>query len=452
MSEATKLFSRPKVRFSPTDVNKFETKELKNSTDQTSVQQSSKPTITSIITLDKPVKLVKLNEVSTNRENKHSNVINNTQRPDSLTSCTNTVSCTIQTSSSSKENSTKTENHTPLSDANNVQNIKSNFKQIDISKTSIKHSSNDAIASSTKQSENLNKLNKSKKNCMETKSLKKDCTKNKRGKENEIVITKKGSKTIKSADLDILKHKARIFSGSTSTKKSNVTNKTLVTVKTQKQSNVEPIVVDVMPCYKYNKNASKLKAKAPAIKKTLIRDVIGPKIKPFIGPGVQHKKLDGLKSLEINNENDHVKPVVSGEKLARPEYNSIMCTINKLNEMKKQKIIPDIEHLPAVYKSVINGKVSSALDFPLDEAIYKNLVDLSIDENQLPSRLTRSKDPEPRQRDVVPVLSDFFVPASTEEYCTALSTKPRSLDIEDSWDAFRISTQICEWKYNLDHT
>ncbi|XP_076751525.1 uncharacterized protein LOC143423822 [Xylocopa sonorina] len=452
MSEAAKLFSRPKVRFSSTDVSKFETTELKNSTDQTSVQQSSKPIITSIITLDKPVKLVKLNEASTNRENKHSNLINNIQKLDSLTLCTNKVSCTVQTSSLSKENPTKTGNQIPLNNANNVQNIKSNLKQIDTSKISIKHSSNDVIASSAKQSGNLDKPTRSKKNCMETKPLKKDCTKNKRGKENEIVIDTKGIKTTKSSDLDILKRKTKISSDNTGTRKSNVINKTSVLVKIQKPSNVEPIVVDVMPCCKYNKNASKSKDKAPAIKKTLLRDVIGPKIKPIIGPGVQRKELHSLKSLEINNENNHVKPVVSGEKLARPEYNSIMCTINKLNEMKKQKIVPDIEHLPAAYKNVINGKVSTALDFPLDEAIYKNLVDLSIDENQLPSRLTRSKDPEPRQRDVAPVLSDFFIPISTEEYCTALSTKPRSVDIEDSWDAFRISTQICEWKYNLDHT
>lgn len=95
-------------------------------------------------------------------------------------------------------------------------------------------------------------------------------------------------------------------------------------------------------------------------------------------------------------------------------------------------------------------QVSTGLDFPLDEIVYKNLVDLSINDNQLPSRLIRSKDPEPRQKDVVPKLSDFFTPVSIDEYCTPVSIKPRSVETIDNWSAFRISDQICEWKQNLD--
>ena len=34
-----------------------------------------------------------------------------------------------------------------------------------------------------------------------------------------------------------------------------------------------------------------------------------------------------------------------------------MYTISKLNELKKQKVITDIEHLPASYKNLISGKV-----------------------------------------------------------------------------------------------
>lgn len=79
------------------------------------------------------------------------------------------------------------------------------------------------------------------------------------------------------------------------------------------------------------------------------------------------------------------------------------------------------------------------------------MVDLSIDENQLPSRLTRSKDPEPRQKDVVPILSDFFTPISIDEYCTPVSVKPRSPETIDYWNAFRISDQIYEWKHTLNH-
>lgn len=96
------------------------------------------------------------------------------------------------------------------------------------------------------------------------------------------------------------------------------------------------------------------------------------------------------------------------------------------------------------------SQISTALDFPLDEAIYKNLVDLSIDEKHLPSTITRSKDPEPRQKDIVPKLSDFFIPEDTKEICEALHVKSRTSKIDDDWNAFKISNRILEWKYSID--
>lgn len=82
--------------------------------------------------------------------------------------------------------------------------------------------------------------------------------------------------------------------------------------------------------------------------------------------------------------------------------------------------------------------------------IYKNLIDLSIDERQLPSIITRSKDPEPRQKDIVPRLSDFFVPEYTREVCEAMHIKSRASKIDDNWNAFKISDRILEWKYSID--
>ncbi|XP_017787984.1 PREDICTED: uncharacterized protein LOC108570611 [Habropoda laboriosa] len=439
MSENKKFVARPKVRFSQTDAEELVTGGLKNSNDQKNVKQSSTPRITSIVALVKPVRLVNLKGTRANCEDKDSKVIDNTQNANSSTLCANTLpTCTIQSSSSLNKNSVKTENHIPLNDANNIQNIKKNVKEIDTPQTSAKSINDDITvptASSIKQSENVHKILKPK-NYVTTNPLKRDSTKSKKGKENDAVIVKKGIKTatIKCSDADILKHKARICSAGTSTKKPIVANKTSISGTTKKNVNSKS-AVGIMPCYKH---------------KTMIRDIIGSKIKPCIGPGVSHTKLDDLKILKTD-ESTHVKSIVSGEILGRPEYNSIMCTINKLNEIKKQKVVTDVEHLPAAYKNVISGKVSTALDFPLDEAIYKNLVDLSIDENQLPNRLTRSKDPEPRQKDIVPVLSDFFTPAPTEEYCTAVSTKPRTPEIVDTSNPFRISDQICKWKYRLDN-
>ncbi|OAD55675.1 hypothetical protein WN48_04328 [Eufriesea mexicana] len=424
MSKDTKFFVRPKVRFCQTDAGKSTTKELKNSIDQKTVKQPNKPKIKSIVTLTKPVKLVKLNERSDNCENKNTGLVNNISSPNLL--CANTLPPCIIETSSGKENPIKVENQIPLNDANNIQNIKANSKEIAMPKTSIKPLSNDVIAStdsSIEQGENIKKILKSE-NGYKSNSLKKDCIR----------------------DLDILKHKNRLCSVSTATKKSNVTNKVPLSSTIKKNVNSKS-VVNVMPCYKYSKSVPKIKG--PFVKKTMIRDIIGPKIKPYIGPGKPCKQTNNLKIPE-NDENTHLKSIISGEKLARPEYNSIICTINKLNEMKQQKVITDIEHLPASYKNLINAKVSTALDFPLDEIVYKNLVDLSIDDNQLPSRLIRSKDPEPQQKDVIPKLSDFFTPISTDEYCTPVSIKPRSVETTDNWSAFRISDQICEWKQNLD--
>ncbi|KOC67276.1 hypothetical protein WH47_00146 [Habropoda laboriosa] len=427
MSENKKFVARPKVRFSQTDAEELVTGGLKNSNDQKNVKQSSTPRITSIVALVKPVRLVNLKGTRANCEDKDSKVIDNTQNANSSTLCANTLpTCTIQSSSSLNKNSVKTENHIPLNDANNIQNIKKNVKEIDTPQTSAKSINDDITvptASSIKQSENVHKILKPK-NYVTTNPLKRDSTKN----------------------ADILKHKARICSAGTSTKKPIVANKTSISGTTKKNVNSKS-AVGIMPCYKHKVT---VKIKSSPVKKTMIRDIIGSKIKPCIGPGVSHTKLDDLKILKTD-ESTHVKSIVSGEILGRPEYNSIMCTINKLNEIKKQKVVTDVEHLPAAYKNVISGKVSTALDFPLDEAIYKNLVDLSIDENQLPNRLTRSKDPEPRQKDIVPVLSDFFTPAPTEEYCTAVSTKPRTPEIVDTSNPFRISDQICKWKYRLDN-
>ncbi|XP_050591847.1 uncharacterized protein LOC126922927 [Bombus affinis] len=432
MSKDTKFFARPKVRFCQSDTGKSITKELKSLTDQNGIKD--KPKILSVVRLDKPVKLVKSNEISGNQENKNSKLVDNASN---FTLHANASPCSIETSSSLDKNTIKTENQNPLNDANNSQNIKANIKEANIPKISIKLPNNDITVSTDSpiaQSKSLDKTLKSK-NSDKINGSKKDYTKGRREKENKSTVVKKNIKTVttKSTDLDILKHKNRLSSAGTGTKKLNVTQKTSSSITIKKNLNSK--LRDIMPCYKYSK---------------VVRDIIGPKIQPYIGPGVSHSQPDDLAILETD-ENIHTKPIISGEKLAKPEYNSIMCTINKLNEMKKQKVITNIEHLPASYKNLINGKVSTALDFPLDEAVYKDLVDLSIDENQLPSRLTRSKDPEPRQKDVVPILSDFFTPVSTEEYCTSVSIKPRIPETVDSWNAFRISDQISEWKHILNH-
>ncbi|XP_043263242.1 uncharacterized protein LOC122403667 [Colletes gigas] len=534
MSDTT-FFAKPKVRFCQTDASKLKTERLKSSTDQKDTVQSNKPKIRSIVTLKKPVILMKSKKPSSDQENNFKSTDN--ARKTELSMLDNNA-CSPrmdQSTSCSTDTPVKTETMKPLSDANNIQIVKVNSKDPDKTKVSNKISSIIiSPASPVAQDENSNKLKThvkthiTKKDCVNSKRgkendalvakkdiknkvpsiiissassvaqdensdklkthvkahiTKKDCINSKRGKENDALAAKKDIKNkipsiiISSAPpvaqdensnklkthvkahitkKDCVKSKGKendALVAKKDTKNTFCKTKSCPAVPNKKNStnsklNTKSTATNVMPCHKYNKVSSRIKI--CAVKKTVVRDINGPKIKPDIGPGIQHKKQIDIKTAETN-ENAQTKPCTSGEKLARPEYNSIMCTINKLKEMKKQKFVTDIEHLPATYKNLINGKISSALDFPLEEVVYKNLVDLSVDDKQLPSRLTRSKDPEPRQRDTVPILSDFFTPESTEEYCTPISTKPRTPETIDNWSAFRVSDKIFEWKDILDH-
>lgn len=77
-------------------------------------------------------------------------------------------------------------------------------------------------------------------------------------------------------------------------------------------------------------------------------------------------------------------------------------------------------------------------------------MDLSIAEEQLPSTITRSKDPKPRQKDVVLNLADFFMPEDTNEVYEAVQSKPRMPKLVENWNAFKICDMIHEWKHRLD--
>lgn len=95
-------------------------------------------------------------------------------------------------------------------------------------------------------------------------------------------------------------------------------------------------------------------------------------------------------------------------------------------------------------------QISASLDFPPDEAVFKNLIDLTVDDNEFPTRPTRSKDPEPRPKDAVPQLSDFYSPEYAEEYCvTGCVSPPNLLNIE-TVSAFKISDKIRSWKNCID--
>lgn len=90
------------------------------------------------------------------------------------------------------------------------------------------------------------------------------------------------------------------------------------------------------------------------------------------------------------------------------------------------------------------------MNFELNNTIFKNLVDLNIDEEKLKVIVTRTKDPPPRKMDLAPNLNDFFVPEDLEEVCEAVQVKLRPSRIDDNWNAFKISDKILGWRDNLD--
>lgn len=169
------------------------------------------------------------------------------------------------------------------------------------------------------------------------------------------------------------------------------------------------------------------------------------------------------------------KKIESQNLLSGPEYNSTICVIKKLKEVEKEKLIPDFDHLAPEYKNFINGKVclllkifnlfhvknkflfinilqvSSALDFSPYETVYKDLINLSLDKDKLPARLKRSKDPEPRDKDITPSLSDFYNPKCIEQYfviANPITPDPISVSTQSS---FKINKKISTWKLSRDY-
>lgn len=200
-------------------------------------------------------------------------------------------------------------------------------------------------------------------------------------------------------------------------------------------------VAGTMACLKARKKCDK-----PIIKKDIVRNKAGPLPNIYVGPGTSQIKSP-TNVIDVYKKPD----VLSSNKLIKPEFNSIVGTMRKLQEIKKKKVANDIDSLPDTYKNLIMGKMSSALDFPASEQVFRDLVDISINENQLPTRITRSKDPEPRQKDLVPNLSDFFNPKYCKEYSEASQIRPRTPEVFDNWSAFTISDRINSWKNRLDN-
>ncbi|KYQ50048.1 hypothetical protein ALC60_10866 [Trachymyrmex zeteki] len=445
MTDNINVISRPKVRFCQfSDNTRNKTETVEDSGQQQSGLQTSGLKIKEIVTLKKPIRIVDPTKFGSicDKDTSSSNCNTGTL------SHYCTTSGNVRNMSLSNKNTPKVKNIMILHDANGIQNTKNSSKML---QRQNKSSQDDVLKDNAKNVRQNGKENKDK---LLNKSASNKNVSDTIGNFQHSVQLVAREKFKPSVDnIHIPKVNIQDFKSSKMTKPQYTSSN----IKKTRNSMIEEKInaKSVLSHYK-----TMTKNKISPVKKIVSRNVSGPKIKTSVG-SVFHKEQANPKTSDGNEQCIVALDVTTVQDLAQPEYNSIMCTVNKLKELERQKIVADINHLPFALKSCLNGKhafiyyfeiifslqISAALDFPLDETLYKNLVDLSIDEKQLPSTITRSKDPEPRQKDIVPQLSDFFIPEDIKEICEAVHVKFRVSKIDDNWNAFKISNRILEWKY-----
>lgn len=91
-------------------------------------------------------------------------------------------------------------------------------------------------------------------------------------------------------------------------------------------------------------------------------------------------------------------------------------------------------------------QVSSALDFTPHESVYKNLINLAVEDHEISDSLVRSKYPQPRNKDIIPKLSNFRNSKYTEQYFEITNPIAQNPITVNSLNAFTISNKVCMWK------
>ncbi|KAK7866108.1 hypothetical protein R5R35_011626 [Gryllus longicercus] len=103
---------------------------------------------------------------------------------------------------------------------------------------------------------------------------------------------------------------------------------------------------------------------------------------------------------------------------AVPELFSALCIAKEFQERKEPKSMK-CAPVPAAVKHIMEGKASSKLNFYPEEQIFKDLVNLNVNEEMLlgaaEERTTTWKLP----KDEEPKLSDFYQPKFVGEYTSA---------------------------------
>lgn len=336
MSENVKFILRPKVRFS-----QFSDKEgnIEEHCKDANLQANG-PKIRSIVTLKKPIRIVD----PTKSTGVHEKDIPLRNCEIKTPACSGDITSQItQNTIVSNNNVPQTEVSTILHDADSSQNKKKNEKLLQIDKN-IRTQSN-----ILKHRRNVSQKDKENKNIVLNKSMPKNTNKTRTESYQltQPVIDKKLKFSSSSNDMYKI---GAVSSNVREMTKSISTSSIMKNVK--KQTKIKPTVSNIMPCYKYKTG---MRNKISPVKKTVLHDITGPKIKTFVGPGVSHERHDDMKT---NSENK--KYITSNvEKWMQPKYNSITCTLDKLEEIKQQKIIRDINNFSHAQKSFLNGKVKS---------------------------------------------------------------------------------------------
>lgn len=339
MSKNIKAISRPKVRFSQFSDNvQNKEKEVEYCKEKT-VLQTNGPKIKSIVTLKKPVKIVKPKKLTTVC---NENVLQHDYKTE-ISTHNDITSENIQSTCLSNKNVSKIETSNILRNANGIQNIKENCNTLTSGKSSQDNLKDCKESMQQKGKENRNTILKkvSSKDISKSRKGSSQCTESVTQTGNYKPPTSKNMQKISIKDCKNLKMTKSAPS---------------IIKKTRNQTvegtiNAKSLTPNVMPCYKIV-----AKNKVSPVKKTILRNISGPKIETSVGPGISHKKKSDAKASDANKKYNVTLDVVA-EELAQPGYNSIACTINKLKELKQQKIVTDIDHLSFAQKSFVNGKV-----------------------------------------------------------------------------------------------
>lgn len=342
MSEGTRAISRPKVRFSQFSDN-VQNKEKDVECKDKTVLPANGPKIKSVVFLKKPVRIVDPKKCTTVCDKDIPQRDRNIE-----THCSDITPENVQSTCTSNKDVSKIDTSKILRNANDIQNIKENCNTLTSGKSPQNILKDHRESIRQKGKENRDTMLKK---VLSVKSCK-DMSKTRGGSSQCIQSVKQIGKCKLPTKNNIQKISTMDSQNPKMTKSLSAPS---ILKKTKNQtfkgtSNAKSITPNVMPCYKIA-----AKNKISPVKKTILRNVSGPKIKTSVGPGISHKKKNDIKTSDANKKHNVALDVA--KELAQPEYNSIACTLNKLKELKQQKIVRDINHLTSAQKSFISGKV-----------------------------------------------------------------------------------------------